>query len=322
MPPRHPSRTIRASLPLEAVCRAGFVVVTALATVTAAPAAAVDRADDEREIRAAAAAYLQALERGDAAALANAWTADGDVVDEFGDVLQGRDTVGQVPAAAAAGPRPEVRLSETSLRFLTADVAVEDGTIEVVFPGDRPQSGRFSATWVRGDGGWKLAALREARSADAPGSDRLADLDWMVGRWASAAGDAAQASVEMVVRWNDTRTFLIREMRVRPAGAPADAAGLTVTQLIGQDPLTKRLRGWAFGSDGSHGEATLSRNGDSWIAETRSVRPDGSQISALNIYAFDGSNRCTWRSLPTHLHGGHAAEFSVTLIRQEETSKP
>jgi|688.fasta_scaffold178690_3 uncharacterized protein (TIGR02246 family) len=316
MPPRPQSRAIRQARVPAATLRS-LAVVAALA---AAPAVA-DRAADERTIRDAAAAYVKALERGDSAALANAWTADGDIVDEFGDVLKGRDTVAVVPAAAAGAARPEVKLSETSLRFLTDDVAVEDGTVEVRLAGGEAQAGRFSATWVRADGAWKLAALREARSTDGPATDRLTDLDWMVGRWASADGDATHASVEMVVRWNDTHTYLIREMRVRPAGAPADAPGLTVTQLIGQDPLTKRLRGWAFGSDGSHGEATLSQNGGSWIAETRSVRPDGSLVSALNVYTYDGTSRCTWRSLPTQLGAGHAAEFVVTLVRQE-AAKP
>jgi uncharacterized protein (TIGR02246 family) len=292
-----------------------------VAALAASPAVAVDRAADAQAIRDAAAAYVKALERGDSAALANAWTADGDIVDEFGDVLKGRDTVAAVPAAAAGAARPEVKLGETSLRFLTDDVAVEDGTVEVRLAGGEAQAGRFSATWVRADGAWKLAALREARSTDGPATDRLADLDWMVGRWATVAGDTAQASVEMVVRWNDTRTFLIRELRVRPAGAPTEAPGLTVTQLIGQDPLTKRLRGWAFGSDGSHGEATLSQNGGSWIAETRSVRPDGSLVSALNVYTYDGTSRCTWRSLPTQLGAGHAPELVVTLVRQE-AAKP
>jgi uncharacterized protein (TIGR02246 family) len=318
MPTSFQSRVVRRPL-LQPAAIGSLAVVAAL---FASAAVAGDRAADERAIRDAAATYVKALERGDAAALADAWTADGDIVDEFGDVLKGRDTVAAAPAAAGAAPRPEVKFGETSLRFLTDDVAVEDGTVEVNVAGGEPQAGRFSATWVRADGGWKLAALREARSADTPAADRLADLDWMVGRWASAAGDAAQASVEMVVRWNDTRTFLIREMRVRPAGAPADAPGLTVTQLIGQDPLTKRLRGWAFGSDGSHGEATLSQNGGSWIAETRSVRPDGSLVSALNVYTYDGSSRCTWRSLPTQLGAAPAPQFVVTLVRQGEAVKP
>jgi hypothetical protein len=84
----------------------------------------------------------------------------------------------------------------------------------------------------------------------------------------------------------------------------------------GESQVTKRLRGWAFGSDGSHGEATLSQNGGSWIAETRSVSPDGSLVSALNVYTYDGKDRCVWRSIPTHAGSDHAQPMSAALVRK------
>jgi len=113
----------------------------------------------------------------------------------------------------------------------------------------------------------------------------------------------------------------VRQPRV-PADDVAVEDGTVEVRLAGgESQVTKRLRGWAFGSDGSHGEATLSQNGGSWIAETRSVSPDGSLVSALNVYTYDGTSRCTWRSLPTQLGSGHAAELVVTLVRQE-AAKP
>jgi len=48
------------------------------------------------------------------------------------------------------------------------------------------------------------------------------------------------------------------------------------------------------------------------------VRPDGRQNSTLNIYTFDGKDRCTWRSLPTHVGGEHTPAMSVTMIRRQE----
>ena len=136
---------------------------------------------DEEAIRAAGAAYQQALARGDGKALAELWTADGDIVDENGTVTKGRDTMSIVQPVEAAG-RPEIRLSDTSLRFLAPGVAIEDGTVEVMGRGSSlPVTGRFSATWVRQGDAWKLACLREARTSAGAGVERLADLDWMVG---------------------------------------------------------------------------------------------------------------------------------------------
>jgi uncharacterized protein (TIGR02246 family) len=287
---------------------------------------------DAAAIRAAANLYMEALQRGEAKTLTDLWTADGDIIDDAGQVLRGRETVAATTAGEPAGPRPEFRITETNLRFVTADVAIEDGQVEVTLPGGgTPLEGRFSATWVREAGTWKLAALREARDPEPSGPDTLRELDWMVGDWkvidetthgAEAADAKPAAELTMRVRWNDTHTFLLREMRIRPMNeAAANGVGLDISQRIGWDPLARRVRSWAFGSDGSHSEATWLRDGGSWVARTATVKPDGSQTSAINVYTFDGKDRCTMRSLHTHVGGEHMPPVALTLVRVAEGTK-
>ena len=193
---------------------------------------AADASADAAAIRAASAAYKQALERGDGKALAAIWTPDGDIIDATGTVLKGRETVEvlePMPADATKGGAPSFRITETSLRFLSADVAIEDGAVEVVLPGSSAvEKGRFSAIWVRQDGAWKLSVLREARGTAPAGAETLADLAWMVGDWTVADAAAAEKTadkptIEMSVRWNPAKTFLLRDMKITPPGAAADA---------------------------------------------------------------------------------------------------
>lgn len=280
---------------------------------------------DEQGLRAAAARYREALDRGDGKALAALWTADGDIVDEQGNVLAGRTTVAATVQPAAGAPRPSFRINDTKLRFLTDAVAVEDGTVEVSIAGlSRPLKGRFTATWVREADGWKIAALREDRLDTPAGAETLEDLDWMVGDWVvlddragkPGAGAPEKPAIEMTVRWNANRTFLLRDVKIAAPGNAGDAAALHVTQRIGWDPLSRQLRSWVFSSDGGHGEAIWSRDGDSWVARTSAVLPDGSQTSSLNIYTFDGKDRCAWRSLPTHVGGEHTPPLNLTMIRK------
>ena len=305
----------------------GFRCVTAVSAILTSMAGAAEPADrgrDKEAIRAAAQAYQDALGRGDAQALAALWTPDGDIVDDNGRVLAGRTTVSLAPPSTqpAAAVRPDVAVRETAIRFLTDDVAIEDGTVEVRIPGGAALEGRFSATWVRHEGGWKLAALREARGNEPNGAERLADLDWMVGDWsvvdegAAAPDAAAKPTIELAVRWNAGRTFLLCDMKITPPGAKEPA--VHVTQRIGWDPLTRSLHSWVFSSDGGHGEATWIRDGGSWVARTAAVLPDGSQTSALNIYTYDGKDRCTWRSLPTHVGGEHMPQVNMTLVRKPQ----
>jgi len=301
----------------------------ALAIAAVMPATGrADVAADTKAIQDAGQAYKIALERGDGKALAALWTPDGDIVDAVGNVMKGRDTVSVLEPAAegdAKPGRPEIAVRETKLRFIDADVALEDGTVEVVPPGrTAPLHGRFSATWVRHEGNWKLAALREARGDEASGDETLASLEWMVGDWTvvedvTAGKPAAnKPKIEISTRWNPTRTFLIRDMKITPPGATADA-GIQVTQRIGWDPLSKSIRSWVFSSDGGHGEAVWSRDDGSWVARTTAVLPDGSQTSSLNIYSYDGKDKCVWRSLPTHVGGEHMPQVKITLVRKPGT---
>ncbi len=315
--------------PSQSHCRrvarlAGLILFAASAASAASAADPSPRAADESQIRSAAQAYLDALGRGDGKACAALWTPDGDIVDDLGAVLPGRDTVALTAPAPAGAPRPDVRISDTKIRFLTADVAIEDGTIEVG-PAGSAIAGRFTATWVRHDGSWKLAALREARAAEPAGPASLEQLDWMVGEWeierkppasdAPLAPDAAdRPALRLSVKWNATKTFLERDL----AMGPADTASPTmlISQRIGWEPLSRSIRSWAFGSDGSHAEGTWHRDGGSWIAHVTTVRPDGSQTGAINIYTYDGKDRCIWRSIPTHVGADHTQPMSATLVRK------
>jgi uncharacterized protein (TIGR02246 family) len=288
--------------------------------ISAAEAVSVGRTADEAAIRAASKAYVAALDKGDKATLAKLWTADGDIVDAGGNLLTGREALaldGDAPPADPAS-RPDVRLQETRLRFIAPDVAIEDGTVEVTPPTGLPQTGRFSATWVRQEGSWKLAAIRECRGDEPTAAAALAELDWMEGDWVvvddpGQAAPPTQSHIEVTARWNPARTYLIRTMTIRHA---ADAPPLEIVQRIGWDPLSKSIRSWVFGSDGSHGEADWTRDGRSWVAQARAILPDGSQATSLNIYTYDGQDRCVWRSLPTHVGGQHTPAVNMTMIRK------
>lgn len=303
----------------------GFRLAFALgmaAMLAAAPARAQTSAD-EQAIRAASAAYLQALAQGDGKALAELWTADGDIVDDRGSVMKGRDTASLATKPEPGTPRPDVKISGTTLRFLAPGVALEDGTVEVAAPGSTiPTTGRFSATWVKQGDSWKLTSLREARIAGASGVEQLADLDWMVGDWDvvdnSGPKGVAKPKIEISVRWNANRTFLLRDMKISPPAAAGStaAAPLHVSQRIGWDPLSRQIRSWVFSADGGHGEAFWSRDGKSWLARTTAVLPDGSQTASLNIYTYDGKDRCTWQSIHTHAGSEHAAPVNMTMIRK------
>jgi ketosteroid isomerase-like protein len=292
---------------------------SASVTTEAAPAAVVEA------IRAAATAYREAVTKGDAAAIRAAWTADGDIVDGWGTRLEARAD-GVLTGGAATGPRPEFHVGETRLRVIAPDVVLEDGSVDVVLPGMKtPIEGWFSAIWVRQGGGWKLAALRESERPVATDESMLADLDWMVGDWSLVAEGAEPkaAAADMTIRWDAGRTFLIREARIPElSGGDDPPRMIDVHQRIGWDPTVRRIRSWSFSSDGSRGEATWFRDGDSWVALLTTVLPDGRQRTAVHIYSYDGRDRCIWRTLPEGLDADAGLPSRVTWIRKPSRSAP
>jgi len=333
----------------HAPARAQGPGATGIARPPAAPVGDGTEPAAVAEIRAASRAYVEALARGDGATLAAMWTADGDIIDEQGGVHNGRATVAAMQPQADGTEAPQLRIAVTSIRMVTATVAMEDGSVEFQPTGGGPaRRGRFTATWVKEDDGWKLTSVRENRfESDAGDGGELADLDWMVGEWdvidaapvtAAAPGNAADAAtgsapaaprLRATVRWNSTHTFLIRELRLAeaPRGASAErpatpgdgleGGGLIVSQRIGWDPASKLIRSWSFGEDGSHGEGVWNREDDSWFVRTSSVLPDGSTTTAVNVYRFDGDDTCTWQSFPTHAGADAPAPVTATLVRRK-----
>jgi uncharacterized protein (TIGR02246 family) len=90
----------------------------------AAKAATQPQGEATAAIRAAIRSYAEAFERGDGKTLAGLWTLDGDIIDDEGRVLNGREAVGQITAATKDAPRPAFRIEQTSLRLLTADASI------------------------------------------------------------------------------------------------------------------------------------------------------------------------------------------------------
>lgn len=273
----------------------------------------------EDGVRAASNAYKDALDRGDAAAVAAFWTADGDIIDDLGNVTPGREAAAGIGPVGEGQQRPAFEIGDVTVRMLSESVALEDGVVEVTPPGSSvPHHGRFSVTWIRQADGWKVASLREWRTDPPESATRLADLDWLVGDWdvainAAKVAEGPAPTTEMSVRWNDTRTYLLRETRIRPADG---GAGVDVSQRIGWDPLSRRIRSWAFSSDGGHSEAVWTLEDGTWVARTTTVLPDGAQSSSINHYHYDGADECTFQSFATHAGAESQGPVTMTMTRK------
>lgn len=268
-----------------------------------------NRAEDEAAVRQAGKDYLAAMDRGDTKALAEFWTAEGTYTDESGRTFKIHELLEKSGGAGGAA-RPQAKVSNVKVRFVTGDVAVEEGDCETTPAGSTtPVVGHYTALWVRQNGRWKLDNLREMRSeAPAMESPQLASLDVFSGDW---SGDMNKLTVRVSAKWDATKKFLRRDCSI--AGGKGSLGSM---QVIGWDPTSQHIKSWKFNDDGSYGEGLWSLEGNAWMELSSRTFPDGKTSTATQIYKFPDKNTLVWKVIHGSIEGRPTEDFEVVLKRK------
>jgi uncharacterized protein (TIGR02246 family) len=274
--------------------------------------AAADRADAEAAILQAGKDYVAALARGDAKALADSWTKAGTFTDVTGRTVKVHDLL--TSGALDKNEHPQANVLNSAIRFVTDDVAIEDGDCETATSGGPPAKAHFEAIWVKQQGRWKLDSLHETPAAPATNhTDDLASLDVFVGQW---SGEAEKSTMRITAKWDANKKFLRRELSI--TSGTASLAGI---QIIGWDPASQDIKSWTFLDDGSYAEGIWSREGNVWMVLTSRALPDSKMSSATQIYKFPDKNTMVWKSIRGSVDGQATDDFEVTLKRAAVASK-
>jgi uncharacterized protein (TIGR02246 family) len=306
---------MRLTLALTGLLLAAPAAAQQVATPTSAPAAdapAPARADDEAALRGNDEAFVKAFNAGDAAALAATFTDDAEMIDEDGNVVEGRDDITDYfNAAFADSPGVKIRVNTDSVKFLGPDTAIARGRAEVVPAGNGlHELSRYTVVFVKRDGRWLQASVRDEYDVVLPHSERLKDLEWMLGEWVS---ESAEAVVHTNCDWADNKNFLLRTFTVQMEGKPA----MTGQQRIGWDPLTRQFKSWQFDSEGGFGEGEFSHDGDVWLIKARGVRSDGRPASVTHVITRVNKDMMRWRSVHRTVVGNAAPDVDeFVLVRK------
>jgi uncharacterized protein (TIGR02246 family) len=259
-----------------------LIFPTLLVCLTAMSASARpqdDNADAKSAIAKNGEAFIGAFHKGDAKALAAFWTEDGDYTDQHGKHLKGRAAIEkafQYHFSQHEGLK--VRINSDSLRFVTPDVAIEDGSTEVFTPdGAPPSRARYTIVHVKKDGQWLLSSVRDAVYTPPGNHDHLSGLEGFVGDWAedNEKGEGEKLSVA----WAEGENFIVANLSSVVKNQTVGSA----TQWIGWDPTAKQIRSWIFDASGAFGDGDWSRDGKKWIVKTSTVLQDGKKAAATFI---------------------------------------
>src|SRR5262249_47204647 len=109
--------------------------------------------EDERAIREVDDAFVREYNRGESKALAALFTDDAEAIEAEGDRYQGRELIERRFAETfAASPGVKIAIEVGSIRFLSPDVAKEDGQTVITPAGEARQVRPYTVLLVKRDG--------------------------------------------------------------------------------------------------------------------------------------------------------------------------
>jgi uncharacterized protein (TIGR02246 family) len=290
--------------------------VGASAQQSSAPAAENGVSDDEHHIRQAVIAFVEhynAHHAGDVAAL---YADDARMVFRDGTEVDGREAIQQsFEQGFRESPKGAISVVVDSIRLLTPDVAVEEGTTSLFPDGETLASrGRYTVLHLKKNGRWLMQSSRVVEEESLSAYGELQPLEWLVGEWI----DEGRAElVEAQFQWDENKSFLLEQFQVIREGDVV----LKGTQRIGWDPQAKQIRSWVFDSAGGFGEAVWTPVGDNWVIKAKGVRSDGATASATRTLTRAAQDRVIWSSTDRLAGDEQLPDLAVTMVRKPPEPK-
>ncbi len=231
------------------------------------------------ELQATIDDYAAAYNAGQVDQVMSFWAENADFVDIRGQFHEGRDLVSALfRRGFAENPGRTIQFNSASRKFLSRNVAMDDGILELTSPDGTKTRGRYTVVWTKVGDNWLIRSARDIPIEVEPSevddqTSPLEQLDWMVGQWKVESDDG---DVEMSCKWELDKKFLVQLFNVQSTYEVCQ-----VISLIGFDAVEGRMRSWFFDSRGGFGGGAWTRADDGYLFSSRSVLPNGQLGSSV-----------------------------------------
>lgn len=287
-----------------------WLLLFVCSTLSAQEAAEQPSADEEA-VRQAAIRFVEAYNKHDAKGVAALFGPNARMEDESGELIEGREAIEQAYAEEfESTPKCSISLTVDSLKFITPDVVVEEGAVELFPDGETLTArSRYIAVHLKKDDLWRIISSRSLERDVISNYEHLRDLEWLIGEWID---EGRESVVEFTSRWDDNKSYLLNEFQVIENGTIT----MRGAQRIGWDAQSKRIRAWIFDSNGGFGEAWWTYADGVWIAKGSGVTAEGRTVTATRTYNPVDRDHIIVSTTDRIADGETLPDFEITLTRR------
>lgn len=277
------------------------------------------QADDERAIRANVESYVKAFNDRNVAAVAAFWSPEAVYTSRIdGTEFVGRDAIKeQYQFLFALSPKLKLDVNVDSVRFVSPNVAVEEGVATFLNPEEEPKETPYTAVHVRRNGLWLIDRVTDNDAPEMRSNyDRLKDLDWIIGSWVD---EDDRIRIDTICNWTKNKNFITRAFTV----STDDGIDLSGMQIIGWDAVDEKIRSWTFDSDGGFANGVWSQQESksgkpaSWHVRKMGKTAMGETTSAVNVIRPQGDGSFTLQSVQRTLGNRMLPNVDEVVVRRQ-----
>lgn len=147
-----------------------------------------------------------------------------------------------------------------------------------------------------GCGEHKEQKIASGTQEEGPKNEHLKPLEWLVGNWKD---DEKDVNISYSTEWGLNHNFLVQHFE-SDLGESDEMQG---DQVIGWDPIEKKVRSWIFDSEGGFGSSTWIQDGSIWYSSMQYTLSDGKKASAMHIYTKVDNDSYTFSSTNRDMNG-------------------
>ncbi|MFO0192395.1 MAG: YybH family protein [Planctomycetia bacterium] len=277
----------------------GGMIIAAVFGLACGAAGAADGDAAVREaVVKASAAYADAYNKRDFAALAEEWVERAELVEGGSRVVGRNGIVASIRGWLDRHAQAAMQIKVADVEFVTPTLARVRGTIAFTRkPGEKPVESRFESLRVLEQGAWRIVESSVERNHAAA----LDDMSWLVGKWQATdakAGTTIDAVYEKAI---DGRAVIGRVKLATKGGKPVEAI-----EIIHADRGDGVIRTAIYDSTGAQAEGVIESDGTSLNRSLVGVPGDGvagSRAQWVQTIVPGGEGRFTMQSIERSLDG-------------------